>query len=114
MISADMSDQAILEEIGLRISRYRLNKNMTQKQLAQKSGVSLPTIQRAEKGTSVQMLNLVCILRALHLINNIDSLIPGMAASPIQKSLMKGKDRKRASGTETKSDKTDWTWGDDK
>lgn len=114
MINADMSDQAILNEIGARISRYRLNKNMTQKQLADEAGVSVPTIHRAEKGSSIQLLKLLQILRALNLIDNVKLLIPDVAASPLQQLFMKGKTRHRASRSEKNINETHWTWGDEK
>jgi len=114
MITADMSDRAILHEIGARISRYRLNKNMTQKQLADKAGVSVPTIHRAENGSSIQLLKLLQILRALNLMGNVELFIPDIAASPLQKLSMNGKTRHRASRAERNPNKTDWTWGDEK
>lgn len=114
MISADMSDQAILNEIGSRISRYRLNKNMTQKQLAHEAGLSLSTIQRLETGASIQLLKLLQVLHALNLSNNMELFIPDVAVSPLQQLSMKGKVRRRASRTEKNRHETHWTWGDEK
>lgn len=114
MISADMSDQAILNEIGSRISRYRLNKNMTQKQLANEAGVSTPTIHRTENGSSIQLLKLLQILHALNLIDNLELFIPDIATSPLQQLSMKGKTRHRASHSEKNPNETNWTWGDEK
>lgn len=112
MIINEMSDEAILSELGLRISRYRLNKNMTQDALAVEAGVSTPTIQRAESGASVQVLKLIRILRALNLIENMESLVPELAASPLQQLFMKGKIRRRASPLKEDKDEADWSWGD--
>jgi len=113
MINMDMSDQVILDEIGTRISKYRLNKNMTQEELAKEAGVSIPTIQRAENGSSIQLLSLLRILQALHLINNIDSLMPDIATSPLQQVSMKGKVRKRASHSDKNKEGIHWIWGDE-
>jgi len=112
MISNEMSDKAILNELGLRISRYRLNKNMTQNALAIEAGVSRPTIQRAERGESVQVSKLIRILRALNLIGNIESLVPEFAVSPLQQLKMKGKMRRRASSSHNDEKGVDWSWGD--
>lgn len=114
MITADMSDQAILSEMGLRISRYRLNKNMTQEQLANEAGVSIPTIQRTEKGSSIQLLKLLQILHALNLSDNVELFVPDIATSPLQQLFMKGKTRHRASHSEKNPNETNWTWGDEK
>lgn len=111
MLSNEMSDGAILNEFGLRISRCRLNKNMTQDALAVEAGVSTPTIQRAESGASIQLLKLIRILRALNLIENIESLIPELAVSPLQQLKMRGKIRQRASSPQEDDKEADWSWG---
>lgn len=107
-----MSDKAILHELGLRISRYRLNKNMIQGVLAAEAGVSTATIQRAESGTSIQALKLIRILRALNLIENVESLVPERVVSPLQQLKMKGKIRHRASSPQEVDRESDWSWGD--
>ncbi|MBU1044573.1 MAG: helix-turn-helix domain-containing protein [Candidatus Omnitrophica bacterium] len=113
MIKNEMSDEAILNEIGLRIARCRLNKNVTQSALAIESGVSTPTIQRAEGGASIQLVKLIRILRALNLIENIELLVPELAFSPLQQLKMKGKIRRRASLLHENEKAADWTWGDE-
>lgn len=112
MISNEMSDGAILRELGLRISRYRLNKNMTQSTLAIEAGVSRATIQRVERGGPVQSLKLIRILRVLDLIKNIESFVPELAVSPLQQLKMQGKTRQRASLSQEDDKEADWSWRD--
>ena len=113
-LTNDNSDDAILNEIGNRITRYRLNQNKTQAALALEAGVSNRTMTRVEQGQSVQASNLIRILRALQLIENLDALIPEPVVSPIQQLKMQGKQRKRASSKSVKSDKQGtWSWGDE-
>jgi len=112
MMISKMSDKAILKELGLRISRYRLNKNMTQKTFAIEAGVSKATIQRAESGMSVQELSLIRILRVLKLLNNIEALIPEPAESPLQQLEMKRRKRRRASRALKNEKGSDWSWGE--
>lgn len=113
-ISGDMSDRAALKELGSRIARHRLNKNLTQATLAAQAGVSTPTIQRIEQGKSTQASNLIRILRALRLLDNLEILIPEPAISPIQQAKMRGKLRKRASSPSGKQEQpSEWTWGDE-
>ncbi|KKL69043.1 hypothetical protein LCGC14_2118900, partial [marine sediment metagenome] len=107
-----MSDKAILNELGLRISRYRLNKNITQDALAAEAGISTPTIQRAESGASIQLLKLIRILRVLNLIENLESLAPELAVSPLQQQKMRGKIRQRASLSQEDDKEAGWSWGD--
>ena len=109
-----MTDAAILQDIGARIARYRLNRNMTQEALAKEAGVSLPTINRLEKGHSTQLTSFLRVLRVLNIADNLDALIPGPVESPLQKLKMQGKKRRRASGTKDKNDTHEWSWDEDK
>ena len=112
-INDNLSDAAVLEELGQRIARYRLNRNMTQGALATESGVSTPTVQRLEKGQSTQASNLIRILRTLKLLENLDALVPEPAISPLQQARMQGKTRQRASSPRKRQTPTRWTWDTD-
>ena len=74
--SSDESDHAALQALGRRLARHRLNRNLTQAALAAQAGVSTPTVQRIEQGQSSQAANLIRILRALGLLENLDALVP--------------------------------------
>jgi putative transcriptional regulator len=112
-INDTQSDAAVLEELGQRIARYRLNRNMTQGALATESGVSTPTVQRLENGQSTQASNLIRILRTLKLLENLDALVPEPAISPLQQARMQGKTRQRASSPRKRQTHTRWTWDTD-
>ena len=110
----DLSDDAVLKEIGNRITRYRLNQDITQVALAQEAGVSSRTVTRIEHGDSVQASSIIRVLRALQLAENLDTLIPEPAISPIQQLKMQGKQRQRASSKSAKPTRgVPWSWGDD-
>ena len=109
-IGNDMSDTAALEVLGQRIARYRLNRNLTQAALASEAGISLPTVQRLEGGHSTQATNLVRVLRALQLLDNLNSLVPEPAISPLQQAQMQGRTRQRASSPRSREPATPWTW----
>ena len=110
----DLSDEAVLKEIGHRIAQYRLNQNKTQAALAQDAGVSKRTMARVEHGESVQASSIIRILRALRLVENLDALIPEPAVSPVQQLKMQGKRRQRASSKSAQSKKQQpWSWGDE-
>jgi len=107
------TDQIVLQNLGERIARYRLNQNLTQQDFADQAGVSRATIQRIEQGQSSQFSNLIRILRALKLLENLEALIPNPAISPIQQINMQGQVRKRASNNSSSEAETqDWTWKD--
>ena len=67
------TDEAILDELGARIARYRLNRNLTQATLAKEAGVSLSTLKRIELGGySASIVNYIRILRALKVLENLE------------------------------------------
>lgn len=110
----DLSDDAVLKEIGNRIAQYRLNQDKTQAALAQEAGVSNRTMARVEHGDSVQAASIIRILRALQLLENLDTLIPETAVSPVQQLKMQAKRRQRASSKSAKSKRQNpWSWGDE-
>lgn len=111
-----MTDSAVLAELGERMARHRLDRNLTQAALAKQAGVSKRTLIRLEAGESTQLTNLVRMLRALSLLKNLDTLVPPPVPSPIEQLRTKGRERKRASprAEEGRSTKPgEWTWGDD-
>jgi len=111
---AHMTDAAVLSALGERLARRRLERNLTQAELAKQAGVSLRTVGRIEGGESTQLTNLVRVLRALDLLAHFDELLPAPEPGPLEQLRGAGKTRRRAS---TRSDSADadaeWTWGDD-
>lgn len=113
-IPIEATDRRVLTELGERIARHRLNRNLTQDQLAREAGVSKRTVVRLENGESSQLTNLIRILRALELLSNLDSLIAVPPASPIEAMKAKSRERRRASPSSRKSKSSPkWTWDDD-
>ena len=78
-----LSNANVIQEIGARIKKQRINKKMTQQQLAEKAGVSLFTIAQIEKGKSVSLNMWVAVLRVLRLLDNLDLLLPESKISPV-------------------------------
>jgi putative transcriptional regulator len=92
-----LSDDVLLAELGQRLAQLRLNHNWQQHELATEAGVSLRTLSRIEAGEPSQTVNLLRVLRALGLVENLEALVPPPAASPLQQLQLQGKQRKRAS-----------------
>ncbi|MEZ5522105.1 MAG: helix-turn-helix transcriptional regulator [Dokdonella sp.] len=112
--TANLSDSRVLESIGERISRRRLDRNLTQAELATAAGVSKRTIERLEAGESTQLTNFVRILRALELLPGLDALIPAPAPSPLDQLKLQGRQRQRASSTrESANPGKSWSWNDE-
>jgi len=106
------TNQVMIKEIGQRIQTRRIALSMTQHQLALESGVSLRTIINVENGKNVSLNHLISLLRPLHLVENLDLLVPESKSSPID-ILTLGHPRQRSSG-KTRVNKSGWTWGDEK
>lgn len=92
-----MTDKAILAEIGQRIKRERLEKNISQKNLAEIAGLDRTTVGLVENGKSFTALTLIEIMRGLKILEGINSFLPEIGPSPIELSKLKGNQRQRAS-----------------
>jgi putative transcriptional regulator len=101
------STEAILGELGSRLQRERLNQNLTQSELADRSGVSLATVKNVEAGSNFSVETLVKILRVLDKLGQIDALVPDPGISPIQLAKLRGRRRQRASGQRGKTSEPD-------
>jgi transcriptional regulator with XRE-family HTH domain len=114
-----MTDTAVLAELGRRLERHRLERNWTQAVLAAEAGVGQATVQRAERGESVQMTSMIKLLRALGLLGALDVAIPESIDLPIaQLERDQRKRRRRASGRgrgrkRAVPDEQPWRWGEE-
>lgn len=68
-----LTDIEICDKIGVKIKTVRLKQNMSQEELANKSGVSISTIKRMEEGEVKTLESLIRILRTL---GKLDIFIP--------------------------------------
>jgi transcriptional regulator with XRE-family HTH domain len=113
-ISSHNTDEAILSEIGGRLARTRLERNLTQAQLAAEAGLAKVTIERMEHGEIAKLPSLIRVLRVLGLLDALDGLVPEPTPSPIERLKLQGKQRQRAGRSHDPDDTaTPWTWGDE-
>jgi len=95
-----LTDDAALTELGRRLAQHRLERNLTQAELAAQAGVGQATVQRAERGESVQMTSMIRLLRALDLLRGLDAAVPQSIELPIARlEREQGRRRRRASGS---------------
>ncbi len=114
-ITNQTTDAATLDELGTRLKRTRLERNLTQSQLAEEAGVSRPTVTRIESGQSAQFTSVIRILRYLGLLESLDRLVPEPQPSPIDQLKRRGKERMRArpqTATDEKEGEV-WRWSDE-
>ncbi len=108
------TDEAILTELGERIARSRINRQLTQAVMAEQAGVSKRTVERIEAGASTQLASVLRVLRVLGLLEGLNQLIPEPGPRPMDLLKFKGKTRQRASSAHiVREPKAPWTWGND-
>ncbi|HZC16868.1 MAG TPA: helix-turn-helix transcriptional regulator [Caulobacteraceae bacterium] len=116
-----LTDEAVLAELGRRLSQARIAHRLTQADLAEAAGVSKRTIERMEGGVSVQLHSLIRALRALDRLDGLDRLLPETPANPID--LLRRRRPMRVRSRARREPRPDagqpappgarWTWGDD-
>lgn len=106
-----LSDKAIVKHVCSQLRQLRLDQNITQEQLAERSGLGRATISRIEKGQSVSLLTLIQLLRALNKLDLLDAfqqVTPEI--SPLQLLREQETPRYRASGKKHSPDKDASEW----
>lgn len=121
MLLTDLSDDAIVAEIGRRLALHREGLNLTQGELAERAGVARSTVQRIERGDSIQLSSLVKLLRAVGRVDALDAVLAAEHRSPVAELRRQRERRQRVrhsaagpgqqslpSGGDT------WTWSDER
>jgi len=114
----DLTDGAVLRELGRRLEAHRLERNLTQVELGDRAGVGRSTVQKLERGGTVQAISLVKILRALELLGEFDAAIPERIELPvmelerIRRPRQRARQRARKPGGRGRPQEP-WTWGDE-
>ncbi|MDQ5937436.1 MAG: hypothetical protein QG574_4795 [Cyanobacteriota bacterium erpe_2018_sw_21hr_WHONDRS-SW48-000092_B_bin.40] len=111
-IESYLTDEAILKEIGHRLSQLRLNRNLTQAEVAEEAGITRPTLARIEKGLPTDFVSLLRLMRALHLTERLEALIPSQSISPVERAQMERDHRQRARKRNVSTNRG-WKWGDE-
>jgi len=114
-ISEELTDSAVLEELGMRLAGARLGRNLTQAELAEQAGVSKRTVERLESGAvATHLSGFLRVCRVLGLLEHFESLVPEAATSPMEQLKQQRGKRQRATGKRGSVVKPGkWTWGDE-
>lgn len=110
---SDNKLDARLSQLGEGVAAYRLNHNLTQRQLAEDASVSLNALRRLESGQNTSLDTLIRVLEALELGDRLEILTPAAEVRPVDRvRLATGAERKRARPSERRAAMI-WSWGDD-
>ena len=73
----------LIKMLGARFKDYRLRSEMTQKDVAEQSGVSINTITKFENGTkgSMSLGTFLLLMKAIGQIEGLDDMMPDLPES---------------------------------
>jgi len=112
-IENSLTDETVLAELGKRLARTRLRRNISQAELATEAGVAKTTVERLERGGGIQLESVIRILRALGQLDRLDVVISESLPSPIERLDNRGKERRRARSKQSAEPRRgSWTWSD--
>jgi transcriptional regulator with XRE-family HTH domain len=111
-IDAQLSPDAAMREIGLRLARCRIDLGITQAEVAHQAGICKRTVEHIEAGKDSQLSSLVRLLRVLALTDELNRLIPESGPRPLDLLKLKGKERRRVSSRRVDKPDSGWRWGD--
>lgn len=94
------SDAGVVRELGRRLAVHRAARNLTQDEFAAAAGVSRSTVQRIERGDSIQLTSFVKLLRVLDRLDALDALLAPEPRSPLAEL-----ERERARGQRVRSNR---------
>lgn len=92
-----MVTSEIVATLGNRFKDYRIACNMTQKDVSDKSGVSVVTIRKFENGQLYNMTlgTFIALLKAIDFTQGLDELLPEIPVSPYELEKIQQGKRKR-------------------
>ena len=80
----EYSTPELVRLLGERFREYRMRCNLTQKEVAEQSGIGLTTIYKFENGTSgnLSLSTFILLLKVVGQVNALDNLMPELPESP--------------------------------
>ncbi len=78
------STPELVRMLGERFRTYRLLAKMTQKEVAEQTGLTLTTVSKFENGTAVNVTlpTFLLLLKAVGCIDQLDNILPELPMSP--------------------------------
>lgn len=80
----EYSTPELVRLLGERFRDYRMRSNLTQKEVAERSGIGLTTIHKFENGTAgnISLSTFILLLKVVGQINALDDVLPELPESP--------------------------------
>ena len=77
------STHQIHQDIAQRLNRYRIHLELTQQELADEAGISVPTLSRLLNGKGATLDTFLRVLKAMNLVEAMAAYIPEPRDSPL-------------------------------
>jgi len=80
----EYSTPELVRLLGERFKEYRMRCNLTQKEVAEQSGIGLTTIYKFENGTAgnLSLSTFILLLKVIGQVNALDDVMPELPESP--------------------------------
>ena len=80
----EYSSNELVRMLGIRFKEYRMRCNLTQKEVAERSGVGMTTIHKFENGTAgnLSLSTFILLLKVIGQINSLNEVLPALPESP--------------------------------
>ena len=109
----DLSDVALLKEVGRRIAHLRITARMRQEELASKAGISRYALSRLENGAGgIRLDSFLTVLRCLNVLNRLSVVLPEPMLTPIQVAEMEHRVKAMPKRVRAARSKVARAWGD--
>ena len=80
----EFSTPELVRLLGTRFKEYRMSCNLTQKEVAELSGIGMTTIHKFESGNAgnISLSTFILLLKVVGQINALDDVLPELPESP--------------------------------
>ena len=80
----EYSTPELVRLLGERFKEYRMRCNLTQKEVAEQSGIGLTTIHKFENGTAgnLSLSTFILLLKVICQVDALDDVMPELPESP--------------------------------
>lgn len=80
----EYSTPELVRLLGARFKEYRMRCNLTQKEVAELSGIGMTTIHKFESGNAgnISLSTFILLLKVVGQINAMDDVLPELPESP--------------------------------
>lgn len=109
-----LSNTQVEQELGKRLKNRRLEMNLSQAEVAERSGLARRTITAIENGEGSTLTTLIALLRALDALDALEGILPDTGPSPMAMIKLRDDVRKHASKPRKPQPTTEWKWGDER